>query len=186
MNDPANASSNRERRLLLVDDDLEFCSILSSAMERKGFKVALAHDARSALDLAAGQAPQFAIVDLNLNGSSGLGLVEKLMQLSEQRMRILVLTGFATIGTAVHAVKSGAHDYLTKPASAEDIAAALLHESEALPPLPAKDVSVDDLEWQHLRQVLTETHGNVTEAARLLGMNRRTVYRKLNKRPGQE
>lgn len=171
--------------LLLVDDDRELCSALRSAMKKRGFEVTVAHDAGSALELATPRVPQFAIVDLNLNGSSGLVLVENLVRLSKG-MRILVLTGFATTDTAVQAVKYGAHDYLIKPANADDIAAALCHEAKDLPPPPAKDASADDLEWEHLRKVLIETNGNVSEAARLLGVHRRTVQRKLSRRPAEK
>jgi two-component system response regulator RegA len=171
------------RDLLLADDDEILCSVLADALGRRGFKVIAAHDYHSALTLAAGHRPQYAIVDLKLVGGSGLCLIKKLIGVSAD-MRVVVLTGYASIATAVEAVKLGAHYYLTKPANADDIVDALGGEM-GLPShrICEKPLSCDRLEWEHINRVLTVNNGNISATARVLGMHRRTLQRKLSKHP---
>lgn len=172
-------------RLLLVDDDEVFCSVLAQALRRRGFEVDVAHDVESGLDAAAREVPDYALVDLCLPESSGLVLVERLRALSRE-IRIVVLTGYASVATAVEAVKLGAVHYLTKPAGIDDIIDAFGREQgDASAPLAARPMSVGRLEWEHIQKVLMECGGNVSLTARRLGMHRRTLQRKLQKRPLQ-
>lgn len=169
--------------LLLVDDDPVYCQVLRRALENRGYAVRTAHDAAQALALLADSAPDFAVVDLNLPGASGLTLIPALRECKPEA-RIVVLTGYASIATAVEAIKLGATYYLAKPADADEIVGALL--SEAGNPqvdVQPRPMSVNRLEWEHLQKVLTECEGNISEAARRLGMHRRTLQRKLKKRP---
>lgn len=170
-------------RLLLVDDDATFCSVLSRALETRGFQVGVAHTVAEALSRIQDSPPEYAVIDLKLPGQSGLALVSRLKALSE-RTRIVVLTGYASIATAVEAIKLGAAYYLSKPADADDIVAAFHRDSgDASAPVSEKTLSVDRLEWEYINRVLSEHHGNVSATARALGMYRRTLQRKLNKRP---
>jgi two-component system response regulator RegA len=169
--------------LLLVDDDELFCSVLATAMVNRGFSVMVAHDVDSALEKIGDNAPEYAVVDLNMPGPSGLALVEKLHELDEYT-RIVVLTGYASIATAVEAIKLGATHYLTKPADADEIALAMERtQGDVEAEIATKPMSVNRLEWEHIQKVLTECEGNISEAARRLGMHRRTLQRKLAKRP---
>ena len=168
--------------LLLVDDDPVLSSVMAPALQRRGFRVAVAPDYQSALSVAAGEAPQFAVVDLKFPGGSGLMLVQQLMQ-ANGRMRIVVLTGYASIATAVSAVKLGAHYYLAKPANADDVVAALRSEAPAPAVIRERPLSVHRLEWEHIHRVLSGNQGNISATARLLGMHRRTLQRKLSKHP---
>ncbi len=171
--------------LLLTDDDELFCSVLSSALEKRGFSVLVAHNVDEAIALAGDNVPEYAVVDLNMPGGSGLCLVEKLHQL-DSHTRIVVLTGYASVATAVEAIKLGAIHYLTKPADADDVVAALGRDSGD------SDIEVSDqpmstrrLEWEHIQKVLMECDGNISATARKLGMHRRTLQRKLAKRPAR-
>jgi two-component system response regulator RegA len=173
-------------RLLIADDDQTFREVLGRALSRRGFDVVLAHDAGMALDLARTQTPVYAVVDLRMPGVSGLRLVESLRQMSD-RMRIVVLTGYASIATAVEAIKLGATHYLAKPADADQILAAFgttTRDHDALP--DPRPLSVDRMEWEHIQRVLAEHEGNVSATARALGMHRRTLQRKLSKHPPRE
>ncbi|MDP2805961.1 MAG: response regulator transcription factor [Gallionellaceae bacterium] len=168
--------------LLLVDDDQTFCTVLSRALEKRGFIVTLAHSVEQALPLAKVNPPEFAVVDLKMSGVSGLVLVQALHEL-DAATRIVVLTGYASIATAVEAVKLGATQYLAKPANADEIVAAFGHSPSPNLPLNAQPSSVDRLEWEHIQRVLQEQQGNISATARLLNMHRRTLQRKLAKRP---
>jgi two-component system, response regulator RegA len=167
--------------LLLVDDDDTFRSVLARALARRGFEVRTAADVPDALRLVSESPPSHAVVDLRMPGASGLELVEALRRQSPDA-RIVVLTGYASIATAVSAMKLGATHYLAKPADADQIVAAfgdgppLLSVEEAARPL-----SVDRLEWEHIQRVLGENDGNISATARALGMHRRTLQRKLGK-----
>lgn len=175
--------STSSLRLLLVDDDVTFCKVLGQALTRRGFVVAVAHNVDEAKHLLAQDLPDYAVIDLKMPGPSGLALVTYLKQ-QAPNARIVVLTGYASIATAVEAVKLGATQYLAKPADADEIVAAFGHRSGAVEPVIAtKPMSVDRLEWEHLQKVLTECDGNISAAARTLGMHRRTLQRKLQKRP---
>ena len=171
------------RSLLLVDDDEVLCFVLADALQRRGYCVTVAHEYQCALTAALANPPAFAVIDLKFPGGSGLCLVKKLMELNP-RARVVVLTGFGSIATAVEAVKLGAHYYLTKPANADDIVAALHRDAEpSSAPLREKPLSVGRLEWEHIHRVLSVNSGNVSATARVLGMHRRTLQRKLSKHP---
>ena len=174
---------NERPSLLLVDDDVTFCSVLSKALEKRGFRVSLAHSVAAALGDIQGRPPEYAVIDLKMPGESGLLLVSKLKALDGQT-KIVVLTGYASVATAVEAIKLGATYYLSKPADADDIVAAFHRESgDHSAPVSGKPLSVNRLEWEHINRVLTENNGNISAAARALSMHRRTLQRKLHKRP---
>lgn len=169
--------------LLLVDDDATFCAVLARALIKRGFAVTVAHSVEQALPLAKSNPPEYAVVDLKMEGASGLVLIQSLHEL-DPATRIVVLTGYASIATAVEAVKLGATQYLAKPANADEIVAAFGHSASVELPLNTQPSSVDRLEWEHIQRVLQEQQGNISATARLLNMHRRTLQRKLGKRPG--
>ncbi|WP_257386693.1 response regulator transcription factor [Tahibacter caeni] len=175
--------------LLLIDDDEVFTRVLSRALSSRGFTVAVAHDAAGALTLTRREHPRYAVLDLKLGADNGLSLIPQLLAVAPQ-LRILLLTGYASIATAVEAIKRGAHDYLAKPVDADAIVRALRDDdgdageavtagAEHAPPLRR-------LEWEHIQRVLVESEGNISEAARRLGLHRRTLQRKLAKHPVRE
>jgi two-component system response regulator RegA len=169
--------------LLLVDDDQMFCQVLSAALERRGFAVHVAHSVTEGFTAAEGDPPEYAVVDLKMPGPSGLELVKKLKEL-DAHTRIVVLTGYASIATAVEAIKLGAVHYLSKPADADEIVAAFQRDSgNATVAVETKPTPLSRLEWEHIQKVLTECGGNISETARRLSMHRRTLQRKLAKRP---
>ena len=168
--------------LLLVDDDATFRTVLSRALEKRGFAVTTADSVEQALPLANANPPEYAVLDLKMGGASGLVLVQKLHEL-DPATRIVVLTGYASIATAVEAIKLGATQYLSKPANADEIVAAFGHNASATAPLEAQPVSVERLEWEHIQRVLHENGDNISATARVLNMHRRTLQRKLSKRP---
>lgn len=174
--------SPAEKTLLLVDDDATFTAVLARALARRAFKVRVAHDVAQALAALAREVPSHAIVDLKMPGPSGLGLIAKLKDRNPS-MRVIVLTGYASIATAVEAIKLGATHYLAKPADADEIAAAFDHDATAAPPPAPRRLSVDRMEWEYINNVLAECGNNISEAARRLHMHRRTLQRKLRKRP---
>lgn len=177
-------SDNIDRpTLLLVDDDEIFCKVLKQALTRRGYQVSTAHNVTQGYEVAQQSPPEFAIVDLSMPDESGLVMIEKLKQL-DKHTKIVVLTGYSSVATAVEAVKLGATHYLTKPADAEEIINAFGREDgDTSVEVTAKPVSVNRLEWEHLQRVLMDCDNNVSEAARQLGMHRRTLQRKLQKRP---
>lgn len=168
---------------LIVDDDSIFSSILARSIQKRGFTVATARDEASALECCARARPDRIILDLKLEHSSGLNLIAKLRQQAENAS-IVILTGYSSIPTTVEAIKLGAINYLCKPASANDIIGAF-DDAPGNPAidLPANPPSVDRLEWEHIHKVLAEQDGNISATARALGMHRRTLQRKLQKRP---
>jgi len=168
--------------LLIVDDDAVFRDVLARAISRRGYAVVTAGDVASGLAVAAATNPAFAIVDLKMPGRTGLALVEALHRRAPTT-RIVVLTGYASIATAVEAVKLGATDYLAKPATADEVVAALHRTADSSLDVAAAPVSVDRMAWEHIQRVLTEHGGNVSATARALNMHRRTLQRKLAKRP---
>lgn len=171
---------------LLIDDDELYARTLQRALSRRGIETRVALNAAQALALAREEAPDFALVDLKLGESSGLQLIEPLRALRED-MRILLVTGYASVATAVESIKRGADDYLPKPASVTSILRALGLEKGVEPAEPEDTMTpLHRLEWEHIQQALAETHGNISAAARLLGMHRRSLQRKLLKRPGPE
>jgi two-component system, response regulator RegA len=178
---------NDPPRLLIADDDETLCGVLSRALENRGFSVSVAHDYQSALERAEGHAPEFAVLDLKLGEASGLHLMSKLLE-RHAGMRVVVLTGYASIATAIEAVKLGAHHYLTKPANADEVVAALRAENGAPScscPISERPLSVNRLEWEHINRVLAGNNWNISATARVLGMHRRTLQRKLAKHPAR-
>ncbi len=167
--------------LLLADDDPTFCDVLSRALDKRGFSVTVAHSVEEATPVAQENPPEFAVVDLKMNGASGLTLVKTLHEL-DQATRIVVLTGYASIATAVEAIKLGATQYLPKPANADEIVAAFGHHPSDALPVNLQPHSVERLEWEHIQRVLQENQGNISATARALNMHRRTLQRKLGKR----
>lgn len=170
-------------RLLIVDDDATFREVLARAMQRRDFDVATAESPSTALTAARTQIPDYAVVDLRMPASSGLTLIPELKRLNPA-IRILMLTGFASIATAVEAIKLGAANYLAKPANADEIFAALTRDqTDNENDLPEQRLSVDRLEWEHIQKVLADNDGNISATARALHMHRRTLQRKLSKKP---
>jgi two-component system response regulator RegA len=177
---------NTPWRILVVDDDAPFLSALERALRRRGYEVVSATDRATALALARDDPPNAAVLDLKLADESGLNLIGPLKAL-RQDMRILLLTGYASIATAVEAIKLGATHYLPKPADAEEILAALGRVEGVADIAPPDDpMSVDRLEWEHIQKVLAEHDGNISATARALKMHRRTLQRKLMKKPVRE
>ncbi|MBN3563889.1 response regulator transcription factor [Aliamphritea spongicola] len=171
---------------LIVDDDETFTHVLSRALKRRGFEPLVANSAEQAGPLLSRQVPDYATLDLKMDGASGITLIPELIRLNPQ-IKILILTGYASISTAVEAIKLGAKDYLTKPADADEILAKLNHsEPDPNIDIAEKPMSVGRLEWEHIQKVLGEHDGNISATARALGMHRRTLQRKLVKRPVKE
>jgi two-component system response regulator RegA len=169
--------------LLIVDDDETFREVLARAMGRRNFEVSTAESPAAALIAARACSPDYAIVDLKMPESSGLTLIPELKRINPD-MRILMLTGFASIATAVEAMKLGATHYLAKPADADEIFVALMREDlGVMTEIPEQRLSVDRLEWEHIQKVLADHDGNVSATARALHMHRRTLQRKLSKKP---
>lgn len=172
-----------EPTLLLVDDDKVFCKVLKAALERRGYDVLVAHTLEKGLTLAEQNTPEYAVIDLRIGYDSGLELVKKLMSL-DSNTACVMLTGFASIATAVEAIKLGAIHYLTKPTNADEIVKALnKNEGDATVAINKKPPSAKRLEWEHLQKILQQHDGNISAAARALNMHRRTLQRKLDKKP---
>lgn len=171
-----------ERLLVIVEDDEAFVRTLKRSFERRGYSVITASSHDELLALLESHEPDYAVVDLKLGGSSGLTCVQTL-RASDPDMRIVVLTGFASIATAVEAIKLGASYYLAKPSNTDDIEAAFARdEGNPDAPVDGRHSSIKTVEWEHIHQTLVETDFNISEAARRLGMHRRTLARKLEKR----
>lgn len=171
-----------ERELLVVEDDDAFARTLQRSFERRGYRVLRASDVASARALLAQHSPGYAVVDLKLaGGDSGLACVQALHE-HDPAMLIVVLTGYASIATAVEAIKLGARHYLAKPANTDDIEAAFDRaQGDADVELTARQTSLKTLEWERIHATLAETGFNISETARRLGMHRRTLARKLEK-----
>lgn len=170
-------------KLLIVEDDVDFAAALARAMGKRGFEVAQAYNATEAQRVADHFSPTHAVVDLKLPGESGLKVVAMLSERSPAPA-IVVLTGYASIATAVEAVRLGARHYLAKPADADEIRAALLRdEPDAELDVSPEPLTVARLEWEHIQKVLAEHDGNISATARALKMHRRTLQRKLDKNP---
>ena len=169
--------------LLLVDDDEVYCQVLGGALQRRGFELVVANSIDQTERVLQDIVPDYAVLDLCVGYDSGLSLIDPLIGVNFD-VRIVMLTGYASIATAVEAIKLGATHYLTKPAGVDEIENALMcDKGDAETPLEKRPVSVKRLEWEHLQKVLMECGGNISEAARTLGMHRRTLQRKLRKRP---
>jgi two-component system response regulator RegA len=170
------------RRLLIVEDDATFARTLARSFERRGYATCWLPGPDRLREVVADFVPDHAVVDLRLGGASGLACVE-MLHAADPAMRIVVLTGFASIATAVEAIKLGATNYLTKPANTDDIEAAFARiDGDPEADLAAAPTSIKTLEWEHIHQALADSDFNISEAARRLGMHRRTLARKLDKR----
>lgn len=180
-----NEGSLTARKGLLVDDDPLYLRALQRSLARRGIETVTATDIGSALEAAARELPDFALVDLRLEGESGLQLIGPL-RAGRPDMRILLITGYASVATAVEAIKRGADNYLLKPVTVDALLRALDSEAAAEVSLEPTMTPLSRLEWEHIQQALADTDGNISAAARLLGMHRRSLQRKLAKRPGPE
>ncbi len=185
MNDKAEDAARpfipEDRTLLLVDDDAPFLTRLARAMESRGFEVTIANTVKDGKDLARAKKPAFAVVDLRLEDGNGLDVVATIQE-TRPEARIVVLTGYGNIATAVAAVKLGAVDYLAKPSDADAIEAALLAKEGDKADPPENPMSADRVRWEHIQRVYELCDRNVSETARRLNMHRRTLQRILAKR----
>jgi two-component system, response regulator RegA len=176
---------NERASLLLVDDDRTLCEVMSRALQGRGFDVTVAHTVEDALHSIEAESPEFAVVDLKLPDESGLRLVTKL-KAADPHTRIVILTGHGSIPTAIEAIKLGATYYLVKPTDADTVVASFAREGgdDSLP-VESRPMSVERLEWEHIQRVLHDNDGNISATARALSMHRRTLQRKLHKRPAK-
>lgn len=174
------APSGGDVTLLIVDDDAPLRNRLGRAMERRGFDVRLAESVEEGVGVARRERPAYAILDLRLSDGNGLDIVAALRD-ARSDARIIMLTGYGNIASAVAAVKAGVLDYLPKPADADAITAALLDHADALPPPPENPMSADRVRWEHIQRVYEQCDRNVSETARRLKMHRRTLQRILAK-----
>ena len=176
-----NLSDFDNKSLLIVDDDNPFRERLSRAMEKKGFEVLQAESVKKGIDAVKVKKPGFAVVDLRLSDGNGLEVVKEI-QNSNSSSRIIMLTGYGNIPTAVAAIKQGAIDYLAKPADADDVEKALLADPKQKAAAPENPMSADRVKWEHIHRVFELCNRNVSETARRLKMHRRTLQRILSKR----
>lgn len=182
---PTTNKRGSAQSILIVDDDATFRSRLARAFTDRGFEVRIASDAASGAALAAEESPELAVVDLRMPGRSGLELAQELLRI-DPATKVVVLTGYGSIATAIEAMRIGATHYLSKPADVEDILAAFARKgSPPLEPVGGEYTtpSLARAEWEHLNRVLTDCGGNISEAARRLGIHRRSLQRKLKKFP---
>ena len=170
-----------DKSLLIVDDDNPFRERLARAMEKKGFSVSQAESVKNGIALVKQKKPAFAVVDLRLADGNGLQVVKE-VQTSNSESRVIMLTGYGNIPTAVAAIKEGAIDYLAKPADADDIERALLADPNKKAAPPENPMSADRVKWEHIHRVFELCNRNVSETARRLKMHRRTLQRILSKR----
>lgn len=183
MTEPLFSELSEKPSLLIVDDDVTFCDVLAKAMTKRGFNVNCAHTIDDALKNAEAMTPEFAIIDLKLSNESGLMLVEKLKAF-DPGTRIVMLTGYASIATAVEAIKLGATHYLAKPVDADEIMKAFERTTgDSDVQISTNPLSVGRLEWEYIHRILTENNNNISVTARILNMHRRTLQRKLAKKP---
>ena len=176
-----NLADFNNKSLLIVDDDNPFRDRLSRAMEKKGFQVIQAEGVKKGIETVKINKPGFAVVDLRLNDGNGLDVVKKIQEVNPSS-RIIMLTGYGNIPTAVAAIKEGAIDYLAKPADAEDVEKALLANPSKKAAPPENPMSADRIKWEHIHRVFELCNRNVSETARRLKMHRRTLQRILSKR----
>ena len=183
-NNVKNLSEFEDKSLLIVDDDNPFRERLARAMEKKGFSVTQAESVNKGVNAAKQKKPAFAVVDLRLGDGSGLEVVKEIQNSSskEKKSRIIMLTGYGNIPTAVAAIKEGAIDYLAKPADADDVEKALLADPDKKAQPPENPMSADRVKWEHIHRVFELCNRNVSETARRLKMHRRTLQRILSKR----
>ena len=168
------------RTLLIVDDDIRFADRLGKAMERRGYETTVVHSVSEGKSIGLSSPPAYAVIDLRLEDGNGLEVVEALTKISPET-RIIVLTGYGNIATAVSAVKLGAADYLPKPADLDAIEDALTANDQLLPPPPEFPMTADRVRWEHILRIYEQCEHNVSEPARRLRLHRRTLQRILNK-----
>lgn len=168
------------KQFLIVDDDETFCLTLARVLKRSGYQVLTANNIEQAKFETKKHLPDYAVVDLKIAHESGLELIPQLLEINKE-LRILVLTGYASIATAVEAIKLGAIQYLTKPVESQEILAVLVGDESPDASIPENPISVKRLEWEHLQKVLQENNGNISATAKALNMHRRTLQRKLQK-----
>lgn len=171
--------------LLLAEDDRVFAHTVARVLTARGFEVACATDSASAMARAREQRPRYAIIDLKLGNDNGLELIPALRRVAGDA-RMLLLTGYASIATAVQAIKLGADDYLAKPVSVDNLLHALLDDHTSILAAPDTPLPTPRLEWEQIQRILRDCGGNVSETARRLGMHRRTLQRKLARHPVRE
>jgi len=180
--------------ILVIEDDDTFSATLVRALKRRGYETVAASDVAAAISLMETAAPAWVVLDLNLAGASGLALIPRLREI-DPACRIVVLTGYASISTAVDAIKLGAVQYLAKPVDVDTLLRAFGHalqpaETSSVASAPAaishSPMSVERMEWEHIQRVLSEHKGNISATARALNMHRRTLQRKLSKRPARQ
>lgn len=170
-------------RILLIDDDATFCQVLAQSLTRRGYEVGTATTAGDALGLLSLLAPANCVLDLRMPEQSGLQLIPALLAVAP-KLRIVVLTGYASIATAVEAIKLGAIHYLTKPTDVDEVIQAFDRaHGDQTTTIQDHPTSLERLEWEYIQKVLNECEGNVSSAAKRLGLHRRTLQRKLQKRP---
>jgi len=179
------ADTSADMSLLIVDDDQALCQRLGRAMEKRGFGFVGAHSVAEALDAIHAHPPAYAVIDMRLEDGNGLSIVPVLRE-ARPDCRIVMLTSYGNIVTAVTAVKAGAVDYLQKPADADQVASALLEHEGNLPAPPENPMSADRVRWEHIQRVFEQCDRNVSETARRLNMHRRTLQRILNKHAPRE
>ena len=169
--------------ILVVDDDLVFCQVMERALARRGFEVHLAHSLAKADEITSAQVIEKALVDLKIAQDSGLHLI-KLLRQKTPSIQIVMLTGYSSVSTAVEAIKLGAIHYFPKPIDLDEVLKAFEGDEQEEDELPEISTpSLDRIEWEHIQKVLMDNEGNVSATARALGMHRRTLQRKLHKRP---
>jgi two-component system response regulator RegA len=183
MNGDKSLSAVAQINFLIIDDDVTFATTLARALSRRGFHVEQAHNATDALAMTTAVQPDKVILDLKLAKTSGLHLLKELKEI-HPNLQVIILTGYSSVATAVEAIKLGALNYLCKPATVDEILATFGDisgnpEAEVAATVP----SVERLEWEHIQKILQDNNGNISATARELGMHRRTLQRKLQKRP---
>jgi len=176
-----NVKDYKDKSLLIVDDDNAFRERLARAMGKKGFVVTQAESVKKGIDSLKITKPAFAVIDLRLNDGNGLEVVKEIQSLNSNS-RIIMLTGYGNIPTAVAAIKHGAIDYLAKPADADDVEKALLADPKSKAQPPENPMTADRVKWEHIHRVFELCNRNVSETARRLKMHRRTLQRILSKR----
>ena len=177
----ATVAALADKSLLVLDDDLSLRTRLGRALEQRGFVPTLVGSVAEAMSAIVAHAPAFAVLDMRLDDGSGLKVVE-VLRAARPESRIIMLTGYGNIATAVQAVKAGAVDYLSKPADADDVVRALLAEGDAAAAPPENPMSADRVRWEHIQRIYELCDHNVSETARRLSMHRRTLQRILAKR----
>ena len=183
--DTAGSGASARKRILLVDDDAVFTSVMARGFQRRGFQCCECHSARDALEACTWFAPSHIVLDLNMPEESGLVALPALIEAAPDAA-LVVLTGYASIATAVEATRAGASNYLCKPATVDEVLQSFEQGAPAsAAPVPANPTSLNRLEWEHIQRVMLENNGNISATARALGMHRRTLQRKLQKRPGR-